>query len=242
MPASSTEEDDVSEIIKADRRHFSDAGWLKSYWLFSFSDYHDPRNVRFGTLRVFNDDVIAPGTGFPMHPHSDMEIVTVVLAGEMTHHDSMGNRAVIRAGDVQRMSAGTGLNHSEYNLSAEPVHIYQIWIFPDRKGLTPSYDQKTPAAADRLNRLQTVASGRDAPGAVALHADAAIRLCTLEAGRTVAHEAAATRLTFVYVTAGRLAVGDRELAAGDQARLDFEGTLRCEARERCDFVLIDVPS
>ncbi len=230
------------EIITADRRHFSDAGWLKSYWLFSFSDYHDPRNVRFGTLRVFNDDVIEPGTGFPMHPHRNMEIVTVVLAGEMTHQDSLGNRTVIRAGDVQRMSAGAGLTHSEFNLSAEPVHIHQIWIFPERKGLTPSYDQKTPAAADRLNRLQPVAAGRDTPGAVTLHTDATIFLCTLETGRTVAHEAAATRLTFIYVTAGRLAVDGRELATGDQARLDLAGTLRCEARERCEFVLIDVPS
>lgn len=229
------------EIIGADRRHHADAGWLASYWLFSFAEYHDPRNAGFGALRVYNDDVIAAGAGFPMHPHRDMEIVSLVFAGEMTHRDSMGNQAVIRAGDVQRMTAGTGLTHSEHNLSAEPVHLHQIWIFPERKGLAPSYDQVSPDPAGRLNRLQVVASGRDLPGAVTIHADAAISLCILEAGRSVAHEAAAGRLTFIYVTAGRLVVEGRDLGAGDQARIDDEGRLRCEARERSEFVLIDVP-
>ena len=119
------------EIVKAGARHLSDFGWLKTYWLFSFSDYYDPRNIQFGALRVFNDDVVQPGTGFPTHPHEEMEIVTIVLDGEMTHQDSMGNKTVIRTGDVQRMSAGTGLTHSEYNLADRPVHFYQIWIFPD---------------------------------------------------------------------------------------------------------------
>ena len=130
------------EIIKADRRHFSDFGWLKTYWLFSFSGYFDPQNIQFGALRVFNDDVVDPGTGFPTHPHEEMEIVTIVLEGEMTHADSMGNKAKIEAGDVQRMSAGAGLAHSEFNLAEKPVHFYQIWMFPDKAGLTPSYDQR----------------------------------------------------------------------------------------------------
>ncbi|MDO9172468.1 MAG: pirin family protein [bacterium] len=232
----------MTEIVKAERRHFSDIGWLQSYWLFSFSDYHDPQNERFGSLRVFNDDIVAPGTGFPMHPHRDMEIVTLVLRGEMTHQDSLGNRAVIRAGDVQRMSAGAGLTHSEHNLGTEPVHIYQIWIFPERKGLTPSYDQRTFDPDDRRNRLHPVASGRGDAGAVTLHADAVIHRCDLDAGRVVTHEAAAGRRTFVYVESGRLLVDGRELDANDQARLDAAGTLVVEARERADFVLIDVPS
>lgn len=112
------------EIVKADNRHFSDYGWLKTYWLFSFSNYYDPHNIQFGALRVFNDDIVEPGTGFPTHPHEEMEIITIVLRGEMTHKDSMGNETVIKAGDVQRMSAGTGLTHSEYNLAEIPVHFF----------------------------------------------------------------------------------------------------------------------
>ena len=130
------------EIIKSGQRHFSDFGWLKTFWLFSFASYFDPKNLQFGPLRVFNDDVVEPGTGFPTHPHNEMEIITVVLEGEMTHEDSMGNKAVIKVGDVQRMSAGTGLTHSEFNLAETPVHFYQIWILPDTPGLKPSYDQR----------------------------------------------------------------------------------------------------
>lgn len=232
----------MMEIVKADRRHFSDAGWLQSHWLFSFSDYHDPANVRWGSLRVFNDDVVAPGTGFPMHPHRDMEIVTLVLRGEVTHRDSMGNRAVIGAGDVQRMSAGAGLTHSEHNLGAEPCHLYQIWIIPERRGLTPSYDQRTFDPGDRRNRLHAVASGRGDAGAVTLNADAVIHRCDLEAGRAVTHEAAAGRRRFVYVKEGRLLVDGRELDANDQARIGAAGVLAIEARERADFVLIEVPA
>ena len=230
------------EVVKADRRHFSDVGWLQSYWLFSFSDYHDPANVSWGSLRVFNDDVVAPGTGFPMHPHRDMEIVTLVLRGEITHRDSLGNRALIGAGDVQRMSAGAGLTHSEHNLGAEPCHLYQIWIFPQRKGLTPSYDQRTFDPDDWRNRLHPVASGRGDAGAVILNADAVIHRCDLEAGRVVTHEAAAGRRRFVYVQEGRLLVDGRELDANDQARIGVAGALDIEARERADFVLIEVPS
>ena len=160
------------EIIKADNRHFSDFGWLKTYWLFSFSSYFDPHNIQFGALRVFNDDIVQPGMGFPTHPHEEMEIVTIVLDGEMTHEDSMGNRTVIRAGDVQRMSAGTGLTHSEFNLARKPVHFHQIWIFPDTAGLRPSYDQKTFAPQARRNRLCPVASGQNLPRTVTFHTDA----------------------------------------------------------------------
>ena len=123
------------KTIRADERHFSDYGWLKTYWLFSFDTYHDPANLNHGALRVFNDDVVKPGTGFPTHSHREMEIITTVLSGEVTHEDSLGNRAVIRPGDVQRMTAGTGIAHSEYNRGSGPVHFYQIWIFPDERGL-----------------------------------------------------------------------------------------------------------
>lgn len=171
------------DIIKADQRHFSDFGWLQTYWLFSFSDYYDPHNIQFGALRVFNDDVVAPETGFPTHPHEEMEIVTLVLEGEMTHQDSMGNKTVIKAGDVQRMSAGTGLTHSEFNLTDKPVHFHQIWIYPDTKGLAPSYDQESFDAEAWANRLLAVASGQGIDGAVTFHTDATIYRCSMDKGR-----------------------------------------------------------
>ena len=232
----------MMEIIKADRRHFSDFGWLKTYWLFSFSDYFDPRNIQFGALRVFNDDIVEPGMGFPTHPHEEMEIVTIVLEGEMTHKDSMGNKAVIRAGDVQRMSAGTGLTHSEFNLAERPVHFYQIWIFPDEEGLAPTYDQKNFGAGDWNNRLFPVASGRNIPGAVTFHTDATIYRCGLDAGKGVTHAATAGRRIFIYLTEGRITANGKALSAKDQARIDIDEPLLLKARERSELILIDVPS
>ena len=230
------------EIVKAEDRHFSDFGWLKTYWLFSFSDYFDPHNIQFGALRVFNDDVVDPGSGFPTHPHEEMEIVTIVLDGEMTHADSMGNKAVIRAGDVQRMSAGTGLTHSEFNLAADPVHFYQIWIFPDEAGLTPTYDQKTFETSAWHNRLLPVASGRNIPGTVSFHTDATIYRSSLAAGQQVTHEATVGRRLFVYLTEGHVSANGRVLAAKDQARIDIDGPLTLGAEEDSELILIDIPS
>jgi len=230
------------EIIKADQRHFSDFGWLKTYWLFSFSNYFDPRNIQFGALRVFNDDVVKPGKGFPTHPHEEMEIITIVLEGEMTHEDSMGNKSVIRAGDVQRMSAGTGLTHSEFNLAPEPVHFYQIWIFPDEAGLKPTYDQRTFASNDWKNHLLPVASGRDLPGTVTFHTDATIYRCELEGDQVINLEETAGRRIFVYLTKGRLSVNDVPMVSKDQARIDLEDPLFLQADEKSDFILINVPS
>ncbi|MDD3813470.1 MAG: pirin family protein [Desulfocapsaceae bacterium] len=230
------------EIIKAKNRHFSDFGWLKTYWLFSFSSYFDPHNIQFGSLRVFNDDIVAPGTGFPTHPHEEMEIVTIVLNGEMTHEDSMGNKAVIKAGDVQRMSAGTGLTHSEFNLAEKPVHFFQIWIFPDQRGLAPTYDQKTYAAGDWQNRLFPLASGQNISGAVTFHTDATIYRCNLETGKEVTHQAIAGRRIFIYLTDGHLTANGHELLAKDQAQIDISEPLVIKAQERSGFILIDVPS
>ncbi len=230
------------EIIRADRRHFSDFGWLKTYWLFSFSSYFDPRNIQFGALRVFNDDVVEPGMGFPTHPHEEMEIVTLVLDGEMTHEDSMGNKNVIRAGDVQRMSAGTGLTHSEFNLTQTPAHFYQIWLFPDKKGLRPTYDQRTFAPAEWKNRLFPVASGQNIPGAVTFHMDATIYRCDLDKGKEVTLKSTAGRRVFVYLTKGRLSVNGRPMATQDQARIDIEEPLVLSASEWAEMILIDVPS
>lgn len=230
------------EIIKADDRHFSDFGWLKTYWLFSFSNYFDPHNIQFGALRVFNDDVVAPGSGFPTHPHDEMEIITIVLDGEMTHQDSMGNKTVIRSGDVQRMSAGTGLTHSEYNLAEKPVHFYQIWVFPDKTGLKPSYDQKSFEPAQWRNRLLPVASGQGLPGSVSFHTDATIYRGALDKGMDIAFEGTAGRRIFLYMTSGHMAVNGKKLSACDQARIDTDEPIALKASEQSEFILIDVPS
>ncbi len=230
------------EIINADRRHFSDFGWLKTYWLFSFSNYFDPRNIQFGALRVFNDDVVESGMGFPTHPHEEMEIVTIVLDGEMTHEDSMGNKTVIQAGDVQRMSAGTGLTHSEFNLSRKPVHFYQIWIFPDKAGLHPTYDQKFFVPSDWRNRLFPVASGQNLPGTVTFHTDATIYRCELDKGMDVTLKGTTGRRIFVYLTKGSLSANGNKMAVKDQARIDIDEPLVLKADEQADFILIDIPS
>ncbi len=230
------------EVLRAEQRHFSDFGWLQTYWLFSFSSYFDPRNMQFGALRVFNDDVVQPGTGFPTHPHEEMEIVTLVLDGEVTHADSMGNRTVIRAGDVQRMSAGTGLTHSEFNLADRPARFYQVWILPDAPRLEPSYDQRSFDPAAWHNRILPVASGRGLPGVVTFHTDATLCLASLEAGRRAAYAETAGRRLFLYVTRGRLAVNGCRLGPKDQARADVEEPLEIEAQEDAEWVLIDLPS
>lgn len=229
-------------IIRAEERHFSDYGWLKTYWLFSFADYYDPNNIQFGALRVFNDDVVEPGTGFPTHPHHEMEIVTVVLSGEMTHKDSMGNKTVIRAGDVQRMSAGTGLTHSEYNLGNEPVHFYQIWIYPDERGLTPGYDQKMFARASWKNRFLPIASGQNITGTVTFHTNATIYRAELDKGRELDFKADDSRRIFVYLTAGEVNINGEKLMEKDQARIDLVERIEFKAMKESGLILIDVPS
>ena len=230
------------DIIKAKDRHFNDFGWLKTFWLFSFSRYYDPHNIQFGALRVFNDDIVAPGTGFPTHPHEEMEIITIVLDGEMTHQDSMGNATVIRAGDVQRMSAGTGLTHSELNLAETPVHFYQIWIFPDTVGLEPSYDQRAYRADQWHNQLLPVASGQGLQDVVTFHADATIYRGQLDAGNSLVYDNTAGRRIFMYLTEGELIVDGLTLGKAEQARVDTEQPLPLEARADAEFILIDVPS
>jgi hypothetical protein len=230
------------DIIKANDRHFSDFRWLKTYWLFSFSDYFDPHNIQFGALRVFNDDVVEPGTGFPTHPHKEMEIITIVLEGEMTHQDSMGNKTVIETGDVQRMSAGTGLTHSEFNLSDRPVHFYQIWIYPDELGLKPTYGQKHFEDSEWLNRLLPVASGQSIEGVVTYRTDASIYRCSLEAGKEAVHKATAGRRIFIYLTEGQITANNEMLQSKDQARIDTGSPIILKAQQQSELILIDVPS
>lgn len=230
------------EVVKAQHRHCSNFGWLKTCWLFSFADYYDPHNIQFGALRVFNDDIVEPGTGFPTHPHQEMEIITVVLEGEMTHEDSMGNKAIIKQGDVQRMSAGTGLTHSEFNRAQGPVHFYQIWIFPDTPKLKPGYDQKTFAVAAWQNRLLPIASGQGLNDVVTFNSDATIYRCQLDGGRKLSFDNTHGRRIFIYLTTGELAVDGHPIHKGDQARIDTDAPLSLQAHQDAAFILIDVPS
>jgi redox-sensitive bicupin YhaK (pirin superfamily) len=229
------------KTIRANERYFSDFGWLKTYWLFSFDHYYDPANLQFGSLRVFNDDVVEANTGFPTHPHREMEIITTVLAGEVTHQDSMGNKTVIKAGEVQRMSAGTGITHSEYNRGKAPVHFYQIWILPGERRLKPSYDQRSFSSEQRMNRLLPVASGDPSRDAVTLNADATIYIADFDAGHGVTLPVGDSRGVFVYITSGDLGVNDERLTTKDQARITDVKSLVIEAYDKTSLVLIDVP-
>ena len=230
------------KIIRATDRHFSDIGWLKTCWLFSFADYFDPDNVHFGAVRVFNDDIVAPQSGFPKHPHREMEIITVVLEGAITHEDSMGNRTVVAAGDVQRMTAGTGVTHSEFNLADQPVHLYQIWMVPGTPRLPPSYAQQHFEPGQWRNRLLPVASGQGLPDAVTFHTDATIYRAALDAGRKIDFDAVPERGVFIYSSHGRLSVNGEELAQNDQLRIQAGGPLHLTALENTGFILIDTPA
>jgi quercetin 2,3-dioxygenase len=226
--------------ISAADRHSGDLGWLKTMWLFSFSDYYDPENLEFGTLRVFNDDVVAPGTGFGMHGHRDMEIVTVMLAGAISHQDSMGNKAVITAGEVQRMSAGSGVMHSEFNRGTVPVHLYQVWFPPRRPGGAPSYEQASFAARRPRNSLVHLVSGFAHPGALAINSDAAMSAADLDAGHGLEIALAPGRGMLIYVTSGALTVNGTALAAGDQARITAERTLALTATADTSIIAVEV--
>lgn len=225
--------------IPADKRHFNDHGWLKTYWLFSFSDYYDPKNLTHGRLRVFNDDVIAPDGGFPTHPHEEMEIVTLVMRGAISHKDSMGNVGKVEAGDVQRMSAGTGLTHSEFNLESEQLEFYQVWLYPDTKGAPPSYEQKNYSAESSINILKAVASGEGKAGAVTMNCSGTIYRSILKKDQEITYTTTAKRQIFVYVTSGVLRINGQKFLAKDQARIGKEERLHLTAEENTDFILID---
>ncbi|MBN9118756.1 MAG: pirin family protein [Planctomycetes bacterium] len=197
-------------------------GWLDSRHTFSFGDYQDPAHHQFRTLRVINDDRVAPGGGFPTHPHRDMEILTCVLSGALEHRDSMGNGEVIRAGEWQAMTAGTGITHSEFNPSrTEPVHLLQIWLFPDRRGRTPGYQQRVFTDADKRGKWALVASPDGEVGSLVVHQNARVYQTKL-AGETVRHDLAAGRAAFVHVATGRATVNGAELVAGDAAAVEDE--------------------
>jgi quercetin 2,3-dioxygenase len=223
-----------------DRGHL-DHGWLDTRHTFSFGSYHDPDHTHFRSLRVMNEDWVAAGHGFPTHPHRDMEIVTYVLEGALEHRDSMGNGEVLRPGEFQRMTAGTGITHSEFNPSpTEPVHLYQIWLFPDRKGHTPSYEQKRFDEAGRRNQFQLVASPDAAGGSLRIHQDAMIHLATLEAGRELRMELAVGRHAWLQVLRGRVTLNGAELQVGDGAAVSEDRDLTISADQAAEVMLFDL--
>lgn len=216
-------------------------GWLQTNWLFSFSDYYDPENLRHGSLRVFNDDIVQAHTGFGTHPHEEMEIVSVILDGEMEHRDSMGNVMTLKKGDVQRMSAGTGITHSEMNQSDAPVSFFQIWIEPDTPNLTPSYDQIHFEMDELLNRFHLLASSEECSGVVRLNTDGKIFRGRWTADCVEKWKIEEGRALFLYVIEGRGQICGEELKARDQLRAFGSDILEITGNGELDLLLIDVP-
>jgi len=227
-------------IIPAKDRYFKDLGWLKARWLFSFDDYVDPGNSGFGKLRVFNDDQVAPHSGFPPHPHREMEIVTIILEGEITHEDSMGNKAVLKPGDIQRMSAGTGVTHSEFNNGDEMLNLFQIWIRPRERHLEPSYQESRLGDIDINGKLVPLVSGYEDAGALTMNCDAVIYMSKLGAGEKVMFKVREGHGLFIYVMAGSVSVNGSELKLKDQARINEEKQISFEANEPCQLIAIEV--
>jgi redox-sensitive bicupin YhaK (pirin superfamily) len=215
-------------------------GWLDAHHHFSFGDYHDPARTNWGRLRVWNDDTIAPRTGFPPHPHRDMEIVTYVRKGAITHRDNLGNTGRTEAGDVQVMSAGTGIQHSEYNLEDEDTTLFQIWIMPDRRGEDPSWGTRPFPKDDRTGRFVTLASGMTGDDeALRINADARVLGATIKAGETVTYSTDAARHSYLVASTGRIRVGDIEAGARDGVAITWLATITVTALEDAELVLVD---
>ena len=230
------------ELRRAGERGFADHGWLRSFHSFSFADYHDPRHMGFGSLRVINEDRVAPGTGFGTHGHRDMEIISYVLEGALEHKDSMGNGSVIRPGDVQRMSAGRGVMHSEYNGSdSELVHFLQIWIQPNVAGIAPGYEEKRFDAASKRGRLRLVASPDGRDGSVTIHQDAFVYATLLDGTERVVLRPADGRKVYVHVARGAVSVNGHSLAAGDALKATDVAEVVLERGEGAEALLFDLP-
>lgn len=225
----------------AGERGRADLGWLDSRHTFSFAHYHDPAHMGFGPLRVINEDRVRPGGGFAPHSHSDMEIVSYVLEGSLEHKDSLGTGSVIRPGEVQRMSAGTGIQHSEYNASAElPVHFLQIWILPERKGLAPGYEQRSFPAEELRGRLRLLGSRDGRDGAVTIHQDVAMYGARLDRGEGAQLPLAAGRIAWVQVARGSVTVNGKRLAAGDGAAIEQERAVSLGDAEDAEVLVFDM--
>ena len=229
------------QVRRADERGRTRLAWLDSRHTFSFGDYHDPRHMGFRALRVINEDRVAPGGGFATHGHRDMEIVTWVLDGALAHCDSLGHGSTIRPGEVQRMSAGAGIEHSEFNASPDaPVHFLQIWILPEARGLPPGYEQRLVPPAGREGELALVASHDGRDGSITLHQDVSIRAGRLPAGARASHALATGRHAWVQVARGAVEVDGTPLAAGDGLAASATSRLAIEAREDAELLLFDL--
>jgi quercetin 2,3-dioxygenase len=229
------------KIRKAEERGHFDLGWLDTYHTFSFDRYYDPAHMHFRSLRVINEDRVATAKGFPTHSHRDMEIITYILSGELEHRDSMGNGSVIRPGDVQRMSAGTGVAHSEFNPSETvSVHLLQIWIMPRARNLPPGYEQKFFSEEERRGRLRLVASEDGRDGSVTIQQDARLYATMLESGSSVEHTLADKRYAWIQVARGNLNVNGHELKQGDGAAVSNEHQLQLAADDGAEVLLFDL--
>jgi len=228
-------------LLPSHLRHHTDFGWLSTRWHFSFDSYFDPENVQWGALRVFNDDVVQPGKGFPTHSHRDMEIVSVVLEGALEHADNLGTKQVLTPGEVQVMSAGSGIRHSEYNPSSdEPVHFLQLWILPRSRGSAPRWDQR--AFPDRAGKLLPVVSSGEIENTLAIDQDSTVYLSTLEPGQSVSHTALPGRKAYLFLMKGSADLNGHKVENGDQARIDNEPLLKMTALERSELILLDLPA
>ena len=228
-------------IRRGNERGHTELSWLDSRHTFSFDQYYDPNFVGFRHLRVINEDVVAPGKGFGTHPHRDMEILTYIIDGALEHRDSMGNGSVIRPGDVQRMSAGTGVTHSEFNPSKiDPVHLLQIWILPEKRGLKPSYEQHTFSASELGNQLRLLAARKPSNGAVAIHQDVALYGARLAPGSEVTYKLDQDRYAWLQVARGKVRLNGQELQAGDGAAIEDEKRLEIAAEIPSEILLFDL--
>ena len=232
----------MTELRRAHERGHAEHGWLDSFHSFSFAEYHDPAHMGFGPLRVINEDRVRPGMGFGTHGHRDMEIISYVLEGGLAHKDSMGNGSVIRPGDVQRMSAGTGVRHSEFNASEEePVHFLQIWIEPDQRGIAPSYEEKRFDDASKRGAWRLIASRDARDGSVLIHQDADVYVTRLEPGERLERKLDANRRAYVHVIRGDVRVNGQTLASGDALKLERETQLTLDEAREAEVLLFDLP-
>ncbi|MCB1575000.1 MAG: pirin family protein [Xanthomonadales bacterium] len=230
------------QIRKSEDRGTAEHGWLSSRHSFSFAGYHDPAHMGFGPLRVINEDRVQPGQGFGTHAHQDMEIISYVLDGALEHKDSMGTGSVIRYGDVQRMSAGTGVQHSEFNHStSEPVHFLQIWIIPQRRGIAPSYEEKHFSAESKRGRLCLIASNDGREGSVRVHQDVAIFASIMDGGDRVQHALEPGRIAYLHLIRGTLSANGVALKGGDALKISDEKTVEVDGANDAEFLLFDLP-
>ncbi|MCB5189437.1 pirin family protein [Methylobacillus arboreus] len=230
-------------LRKAQDRGHANRGWLDSYHSFSFSGYYDPEHMHYSVLRVINEDVIAPAMGFGMHPHRDMEIITYMLKGELRHEDSLGNGSVIRAGDVQRMSAGTGIVHSEFNASHYSMaHLLQIWLLPEQDGIAPGYEEKHFAASQKRDHWCLIASRNGEEGSLHIHQDVALYATVLTENQQVSYDMRSGRSVYIQIARGSVTLDELLLEAGDAAKVDAQQRIEITAGEEAEILLFDLPA